>query len=246
MRMFFVTPAWQRFDLTAVCFEQRRRVIEELARHGIEAHCVVVADDENLDIARGVDFDVVEQRNNGPDGKPWLGRKFNDGYEYAGRHGADYLVAIGSDSWIDPAYFLNLPNRSITRTAVEYCVVKPDHLATLCIDNTPGVGPYVFHRRLLAPSGFRPAEDNIPRHVDSSTLAGIVRTTGRLIHFQRHSLHPFQYVGFRQAPLLTPYDRLWTRWGVDEFADPWARLAEHYPADLVEAARRALSVAIAA
>ena len=104
MSMWFVTPAWQRYELTAVCLRQRQWVIEQLADHGIEARCVVVADDENLDIARALGFDVVEQRND-----RGLGRKFNDGYEHAARAGATWIVPIGSDSWIDPRYFLPAP-----------------------------------------------------------------------------------------------------------------------------------------
>ena len=50
--LYFITPAFRRYELTAVCLEQHQRVIDELAKSGIEAHQVVVADDENLDIAR--------------------------------------------------------------------------------------------------------------------------------------------------------------------------------------------------
>ena len=89
MSIWFVTPSWQRYDLSAVCFDQRLDVIRTLAEHGIEAHCVVVADDENLDLARERGFATVEQDNE------WLGRRFNDGIEYACRNGASRVVPIG-------------------------------------------------------------------------------------------------------------------------------------------------------
>lgn len=229
--VWFVTPAYLRFGLTEVCLRQRATVIAALAEAGIEGRCVVVADDENLDIARGLGFDVVERDNE------WLGRRFNDGMEYAGTHGADFIVPIGSDSWIDPAYLLPLPLPGRTRTSQRYAVVKADRLATIRVRDHRGAGPYMFHRDLLAKRGFRPAVDEISRGVDGSTmkaLAPFVRPKDR-------SLHALQYVGFRGEPHITRYENLVRRWGEAEFADPWPRLAGVYPLELVEAARRAIA-----
>ncbi len=227
--IYFVTPAWQRYDLTAVCLEQRKRVIERLEGLGIEAHCVVIANDENLDIARSLGFDTVEQNNK------WLGRKFNDGIQYAGKHGAQWIVPIGSDSWIEPSYFTPLPDPALTVTSALYAVVESKRMAYLKVGNR-GAGPYMFHRSLLGPR-FRPARDDISRHVDSSTVAGIRKP----IDWHHRDLHPMQYVGFRCEPLLTPYERLKKAWGVAESRKPWELLAQHYPADLVERARKALA-----
>lgn len=225
--IYFVTPAWQRYGLSAVCFDQRLDVIRTLAAAGVEARCVVVADDENLDLARARGFDVVERDNE------WLGRKFNDGMEFAGRHGADWIVPIGSDSWIDPAYFLPLPNPGATRTSPAYCVVA-ERLAELRVGGH-GAGPYMFHRTLLAPSRFRPAANKLRKNIDHSTIAGIRRP----VRWQPQTIHPYQYIGFRGTPHITRYDRLMDKWGVAEH-EPWAILAQHYPADLVGGARLAM------
>lgn len=230
MTLWFVTPAFARYELTAVCLEQRRRVIAALAQEGVEARCVVVADDENLDIARGLGFNTVERNND------WLGRRFNDGMEYAGKHGASRIIPIGSDSWIDPAYFLPLVPRKYTLTSSFYSVVTADRLAELNISDTKGVGPYVFPRVALRPR-FRPAKDEITHGVDTSTVKGIKMR----LSWRRNDLHPLQYVGFRGVPHLSSYDGLYQKWGVREDLDPWARLAEHYPLDLVERARSVLA-----
>jgi hypothetical protein len=227
--IYFVTPAWQRYELTAVCLEQRKRVIERLEGQGIEARCVVIANDENLDIARGLGFDVVEQNNK------WLGRKFNDGMQYAGKHGADWIVPIGSDSWIEASYFTPLPDNALTVTSAMYTVVESERMAMLKVGNR-GAGPYMFHRSLLGPR-FRPAVDKIKRHVDSSTVAGIRKP----IDWHHRDLHPLQYIGFRGNPHITSYERLKKVWGVSESTDPWAKLARHYPKDLVERAHAALA-----
>lgn len=232
--VWFVTPAWKRFELTAVCLEQRRRVVEVLAAAGVEGRCVVVADDENLDIARDLGFDVVERDND------WLGRRFNDGMEYAARHGADWIVPIGSDSWIDPAYLLPLPRPRETRTSRLYAVVEAERMATLRVGAPGGkstAGPYMFSRRQLEDSGFRPAGDTLNKNIDSSTIAG-----AGFVRWAERDLHPLQYIGFRGHPHITKYSRLWERWGVAEHRDHWARLETVYPADLVARARVVLEM----
>jgi hypothetical protein len=220
-------PAWQRFALSAVVFDQRLDVIRSLAAHNIDAACVVIADDANLDLARERGFDTVEAPNVVSD-------KFNDGMEFAGKHGAEWIVPIGSDSWIDPAYFVGL-QRGYTRTGQYYCHVTPDKLGEARVTRRAGAGPYVLHRSLLTRSGFRPAKPGLMSHVDSSTLAGLA-TTFRPLH-----LHPYQYVGFRVEPYITSYGSLMRAWGVREHDDPWAILAQHYPADLVDRARSVMA-----
>ncbi len=229
--LWFVTPAYQRYELSAICFEQRARVIETLADAGIEAHCVVVADDENLALARGLGFDTFTQDNE------WLGRKFNDGIEYAAQHGASRIVPIGSDSWIDPAYFLPLVPESNTLTSPLYCVVTADRLAEISVDDAKGAGPYVFNRHALRSARFRPAKDEISHGVDGSTVRGIRYQ----IRWKQRNLHPFQYVGFRGQPHITSYESLMATWGVREHTNPWAILAQHYPSDLVERARAVMA-----
>ena len=165
----------------------------------------------------------------------WLGRKFNDGMEYAGRHGADWIVPIGSDSWIDPAYLLPLPRPLESRTSENYCAVTADRLGELSVGKN-GAGPYMFHRTLLAKRKFRPARDKLARGIDGSTVRGLAP-----VRWRRRSVHPFQYVGFRGSPHITAYQRLVEVWGVAEHHDPWAILARHYPLDLVERVRATLT-----
>jgi len=230
--LWFVTPAWGRVDLTAICLEQRARVIADLATFGIEAHCVVVADDENLDVARGLGFATVEQNNE------WLTRKFNDGQQYAGRQGAQWIVPIGSDSFIDPAYFVPLPSPRRTRTSAMYAPVEPTRLAELKVGQV-GAGPHMVHRRLMEPVRFRPAPDRSMRNTDHLMIRGLPRRP----LWEWRDIHPLQYIGFRHPPFITHYDRLWQRWGVIERRDPWERLALVYPADLVAQARAVLEAA---
>lgn len=55
--VLFVTPAWKRYELTRLCLWQRRLACDSLFEAGIYATSVVIADDDNLDIAREFGFD---------------------------------------------------------------------------------------------------------------------------------------------------------------------------------------------
>lgn len=231
MRVYFVTPAWQRFELTRVVLEQRRMVMTFLEERGVEARCVVVADDENADTAAELGFDVVHRPNYA------LARRFNDGIERAARDGADWIVPIGSDSFLDPAYLFPLPDPKAMRSSTLYAVAEADRLGRLRIRRGAGVGPYMIHRSFL-PRSFRPAEDHRKRGVDASTLRGL--RGGRRLEFV--DLHPWQYVGFRSYPQMNSYDKLYGRFGVGEERDVADALAEHYPPALVERALAACSV----
>src|SRR5688572_4958165 len=92
----FVVPAYRRFDLTRACLRQLLRTCEALVEMGYEADAVVIGDDENIDVANLLGF-VTIRRENRP-----LGRKFNDGIEYAASPeflGADVVCPIGTDNW---------------------------------------------------------------------------------------------------------------------------------------------------
>lgn len=227
MSIWFVTPAWKRAALSAVVFDQRLDVIRFLAEHGIEAYQVVIADDENLDLAHERGFQVLRHPNVVSD-------KFNEGMAYAGKRGAEWIVPIGSDSWIDPSYFLGL-YRGLVRTSQFYCHVEATRLGEARVRKRGGAGPYVLPRSILERVGFRPAKPGLMRAVDSSTLAGL-EAVGQL-DFRPFHRHPFQYVGFRVEPYITSYASLMRLHGVREHADPWAILAQHYPPALVERAR---------
>jgi hypothetical protein len=220
--IWFVTPAWERFALTRVVLQQRQRAVAFLAERNVEARCVVVADDLNADIAESLGFDVVRRPNYA------LGRKFNDGIEHAARNGAEWIVPIGSDSFLDPAYLFPLPEPDVMRSSRLYAIAEPGRLGQLRVSQGPGVGPYMIPRTHL-PKSLRPASDQRKRGVDRSTLMGLRRGLRR----EFVDLHPWQYVGFRSYPQLNSYDRLYGRLGVAEETEVLERLSEHYPADLV-------------
>lgn len=226
--VYFVTPAWRRLELSEVVFAQRRLCVSYLAERGVEARSVVIADDENLELARAAGFETIERDNR------WLGRRFNDGIEHAARQGADRIVPIGSDSFLDPAFLFPLPPRRRIRSSPLYAVAERDRLAR-CYVRGPGAGPYMIPPDRL-PTDLRPSAERRARGIDRSTLAGLRRP----LLWEHVELHPYQYVGFRGEPRMNDYERLRDRIGVGEEQDVAEILSEHYPRRLVERALAAL------
>jgi glycosyltransferase involved in cell wall biosynthesis len=228
LTVWFVTPAFGRFELSEVCLRQRRSVIDTMKEQGVDAECVVIADDQNLEIARSLGFATVVRDNR------WLGRKFNDGFEYAMREGADWLVPIGSDDWIDPAYLLPLPS-ALARTSHFYAPVESTRLALVSIPTPEGAGPRMYHRSLLG-RNWRPSDERIRRGVDRSVL----RSLG-MLRWEYRDVHSLQYVGFRGPTHITLYAKILDARGGEEHDDPWSMLARHFPPRMVEEARVAMS-----
>lgn len=235
MRLYFVTPAWQRFELTAVVLEQRKRAMAYLEERGVEARSVVIADDRNADQAESLGMDVLRRPNYA------LARRFNDGIQHAAQNGADWIVPIGSDSFLDPAYLFPLPAESKLRSSHLYAIAESGRLGRLKVRNSIGVGPYMIHRSYLRKNQ-RPAEEWRRKGIDGSTIRGL-RSGWRV---EWTDLHPWQYVGFRSHPQMNPYDKLFRRLGVGEESEVVERLSEHYPPALVEKAVAACGAALVA
>lgn len=229
----FVTPCWQRYDLTRLCLEQRRHVCDHLAEHGIDATCVVIADDDNLDVAREFGFATVERDNE------WLSRRFNDGYAYAAKAGADFICPIGSDSWIDPRLLEVLPEPNQMQVSRNYSVVREDGraLARLAFRTPLGYSCWVIPTAILRPFQYRPCEENLERGCDGSLFRALASLNPPLTVF-RHERGPFDIVAFRSEVQITPYERLVSRHGGRQLAEPFTRLKRRYPADLVDRAER--------
>lgn len=223
--LWFVIPAHGRLALAEVCLRQLARTCATLTEHGLPATAVVIADDQNLDIAAEHGFHTVEQAN-----AP-LGRKINDGYEYAGRAGADYLAAFGTDDWIDPQFILDadLPRPDTIRCNRLSAVVSEDgqHIASLRIPYDGGDGVRIMPRQLLAPFKFRPAKEHAPRALDTSVMTRLQAHHNLRVVY--HDSHPWQIIDWKSETQLNSYQRCLAFQEGPELADPFAVVAAHYP-----------------
>jgi glycosyltransferase involved in cell wall biosynthesis len=237
-----VSPAWGRLAVTRLALTQRQALCGELAASGIDARCLVVADDENLDLAQEFGFDTLEAPN-----RP-VARKFNLGLEHACREGADWIVWIGSDDWVHPDVFAPLlPGGALHD--VDPADVPPiviGHRLTI-VDlargalmrckspSTYGAIPWLLHRRMLEPAGFAPLRPDLDRGLDGALIRGL-RLHRAPLAWQTHDPHDMRCVDFKSDTNITPYRRLQKLATAPEEA-PWSALEQHYPADLVDLAR---------
>lgn len=250
MRIVFVSAAWRRFAVTRLALAQREHLCGELAGRGHEATCVIVADDRNLDIAREFGFVGLWQSNE------WLGRKFNDGIEYACRElDADYVVFLGSDDWCHIDLFDRLPEpeplmrmptdeepvvvwsgapEAVTGREIAIVNMETGRLRRCTNQGRSGVIPWVMPRRMFGKCGFRPILERQQRGIDFSLVSGL----GYQPAWVWTDPHDLCRVDFKTSVNLTAYEDASDQRGYGpEEHDPWTALAERYPAHLCDMAR---------
>ena len=230
--LWFVVPAWRRVELARICLGHLADVCDKLAARGIDAAAVVIADDENLDTARELGFGTVERDNES------LGRKFNDGFQFAAAEGVDYVVPFGTDNLIDEA-LIQIPTRGTIRSHRLASIVREDgkRIAHIRVPYEGGDGIRIIPTAMLAPLGYRPAAEEQRRAVDASIRDRLRRTMkAPQLRFEYHDLRPEQIVGFQSPDVqLTQYEPLVRHYGIAEMARPFGRLRSYYPAPVVDA-----------
>jgi hypothetical protein len=248
--IWFSSPAFQRYGLSRIVFEQRAAAIEKLKVAGYEANAVIVADDENLDIAKEFGFLAVERDNE------WLGQRFNDGYQHAVAHGADYVFPIGSDSWCDPQFIIDALRKHEVAWEMLLAGDKSRHQDVLqendaiCSRHYTRIDPsgmirrqlwvpilqgvsYAIPATALAMVGNRPCQDQIRRGCDGSTWQNLDRACK--IRAVWSESHPLETTAFESWPQITSFDKLGGRWARgDTHDDIWADLRPLYGDELVD------------
>lgn len=209
--LWLITPAFQRFEMSAVCLKQRRQLCDALTAAGIPTTCVVIADDENVEIARALDFHVVEMSN------AWLGRKFSAGYKYAMANDATHMMPIGSDSFFDPAVILALDLELPVLWGTERLTsISPagDERLEMKFRNVVGFGIASVYPRAAMWGEPHPCAPNIARGCDTSTFNRTARERGTEVRFS--DCHPHEYTDFKSPDVqVTHYDQLKSRWRND-------------------------------
>ena len=226
--LWFIVPAHGRAELTRICLRQLRRTCDELEREGIGASAVVVACDENLDTARDLGFAMVRRDNR------FLSRRFNDGIQLAcdpqfNARPADYVVPCGSDDWVHPDLFKDLPPPD-TVVGFQHCsfVREDGREMTHAFVNYPGgCGVRVFPRELMALMGYRPAEEDRRRGCDTSILVNLRREVDDLKI--RHDVYDPRMIVDWKSPgqQLNSYTEV-GRYQAHGLGNPFAELEEFF------------------
>jgi glycosyltransferase involved in cell wall biosynthesis len=236
--LWFVVPASGRVDLARICLRQLRRTCDDLADRGIEASAVVVADDENLDTARDLGFAWVRRDNR------FVSRKFNDGIQLAcdrayNRHPADFVVPCGSDDWVHPGLFEDLPDHRTMVAFQRMSFVREDgaELTVRHLNNEGGCGIRIYPRQMMRPVGFRPADEDRKRGCDTSILVNLKRA-GAVRHIDHRDIDPLRIVDWKSpGEQLNTYQEIDARHRAEHHTDPFDALAGRFPVDAVEEMR---------
>jgi hypothetical protein len=222
--------------VTRLVLRQREHLAGELAARGIDCHTVIVADDENLEIARSHGFATVELDNEGG-----LGRKFNAGFQHAAREGADWLVHIGSDDWVHPDVFTPLlapvePRPILTGRRIAFVDLLSGRMSRGTLQGDQGVIPWIVPRHLMEPCGFAPIRPERPRGIDGELVRGLRRARVRP-QWVFHDPHDLARVDFKSDVNINTFRSLPSSLTRRQDSDPWVALAERYPPELVDLAR---------
>lgn len=231
-KLLFVTPVYRRPEITKICLEQRANVIEALKEFGLEAQCAVIGDEQNLAVARDLGMVAIPAPN-------VLGRKFNDGHQYAVENGYDWSMPIGSDQFIDPRVLADLAGRDkrVVQATQWYIMVHSDGDRCLQFKHKKWAGK-IFPRILLKPNP-RPCDENIMRQCDTSTHNGVARANRQRLQIRVDFLEhgPFEYVNFSSGVTqVSDWDRFVSfahKSGVEESLVPWEGIENVYGAELV-------------
>ena len=221
MNAWLVTPAWSRIEVTRLVLAQRAHLQGELAGRGISMSCVVVADDDNLDVASDFGFDGLWQTNE------FLGRKLNDGIEYAYGRGADWICFAGSDNWLHPDLFDGLPAPHPEAIVAGRSLAVVDLASGRSVVSRPGgskgVAPWLMPRILFDRFGPRPAQETATAGMEMQLAIGL-----GLPRFVFHDPNPCARVDFKSDVNMTPFAAFY-RPGLEP-----APLRDFYPDELCD------------
>jgi len=232
--LWFVVPVHGREDLTRICLGQLRRTCDVLREHGIEATAVVVGSDGNLRTARDFGFGIIRRDN------LFLSRKFNDGIQLAcdpelNPRPADYVVPCGSDDWVHPSLFFELPPRNRVYGFQRMSFVREDgrEMTSRFLDYEGGCGIRIYPRSVLAACRFRPADEDRARGCDTSILVNLKRA--KQFHVVHRETDPRLIVDWKSRDeQVNAYEHIAGRHKGTNPVDPFGALADFFPRDALD------------
>jgi len=198
----FITPVWQRYELTEIVLKHRKLVCDELQSMGIDASSIIIGDDDNLDIALKLGFEVVERDNE------FLSRKFNDGYEYAFSAGFDYCYPVGSDSLLTADQFMHNVGEELPVASHYYCMIHSSGMERIDVEIAVpgGIGPLIIPVPMLTKFP-RPIQEDMRRGCDNAARQTILSAGVQIL--TRKADAQWEHVAFQSGVTqITDYERI--------------------------------------
>lgn len=218
--IMLVTPVYHRFKLTRLMLLQRMHTIAQAKAHGVEVGCVCIGDWENLAVAKGCGFDTIEAPNT-------LGRKYNDGHQFAVKKDYDISFQVNSDQVFDPRLLIEMaksPDDKIIQT--NWLTAIHESGTKALTYRNPLWSMNAYPTRLLAPYP-RPCQEDLMSMCDSSVRWGVIAANPN-VFVHEIGTGPLETVQFESSLQLTPWKRnvvVAAHSGVSEHRVPWEGIA---------------------
>jgi len=243
-RLWFCVPVHhERVPLAAICLRQLQRTCDNLSLAGVEATAVIVSDRKTLDaldpLALG--FAEIERDNQ------FVSRRYNDAIQLAcdlsfNDSPADFVVPFGSDDWADHRIFLEpLPDPDTIQGFQWVSLVSEDgsEISATHWASEGGCGIRIIPRQLLESLGYRPCDEDRRDGCDTSILFNLKRVHGEAMKVKHFHLHDRQIVDWKSpGAQLHSYRDVTAIRRSEAVPDPFAVLAEFYPAEALEEMQR--------
>lgn len=225
--VWIVTPSWRRYALSAITMRQHRQALINIGED--PDNVLIVADDFNVDLARSLGVGYLHCKNHK------LGRKFNDGVQYAvDVCDATHVVPVGSDSFVDLSFIAEETRDYVVTVSQNYAVVRSDGKERMHLQ----MNATTYALPAAAIKGVRDICDpTIERGCDTSMLNNAISLPEIDIVYSES--HPLETVGFQsRGNQVSDYDAYYEMWGVAKTDDPFdANLYHYYPRHLVDAVK---------
>lgn len=237
--LLFVVPVHGRLTLSAICLRQLRRTCDALLDAGVMASAIVVSDRDTLKLLKPhkLRFGWVRRDNQ------FVSRRFNDGIQLAtdpkyNPSPAQFVVPFGSDDWADHRLFVEpLPAPDTIMGFQWMSFVREDgrEISSTFLDYTGGAGIRIIPRELVAPLGYRPADEDRERGCDTSILVNLRRHHGDNLRVRHMHLNERQIVDWKtHGEQLNAYENVTHLHRTTTSRDPFVELAPFYEADALE------------
>lgn len=227
---WIIVPAWKRYEISKLVFPELRWLKKRLSKE-CNIEVLVVSDDKNIDIASSNGLKYIRSSND------FLGKKFNDGYEYAFNHGADAVIPSGSDSWVHPDAFKNIVktwyNDNTIWYSTKHAMVSEDG-SKLGIAKIPTSVDYnkgalwFYPRKLMKMAKFRPCNEKQKSSCDRSTINGL-KKSNKVICFKENDIIDLQYLAFKNNKVQIWSYSDYNKKFIIQINEPWDEICKFYP-----------------
>lgn len=236
----FIVPVHGRWALTRICLRQLRRTCDALIEESIDARAVIVSDAITLrELIKPLElgFATVERDN------AFTSRRFNDGIQVAcdprfSADPVDYVVPCGSDDWVDHRLFLEPlpgPSQIFGFQWMSFVRENGKEICATYLDYEGGAGIRIIPRELVAPLGYRPADEDRERGCDTSILTNLRKHHGDHFRVRHFDASPYWIIDWKSpGSQLNSYEQVTALRKSYVRGDPFKELAGFYSDEALE------------